>query len=164
MIILVFGLPGTGKSYLSRCLQKNTGSRYLNTDIIREEIDKKGNYSDASKEQVYNLLAERAKNELAKGFDIIVDGTFHKRDRRQMLSDIAGETGQKIYFIEVRASEQTVAKRLKKKREYSEADYRVYKQLKKEFEPFPDNHLILWSDMENTSEMIGKARKYIYGY
>ncbi len=161
MIILVFGLPGTGKSSFSKRLKGETRAHYLSTDIVRDKLNKKGNYDEISKQFVYDRLAEVAKTELSKGRDVIVDGTFHKYERRQMFIKIAKATGHELFLIEIKASGQTVKKRLEKKRKYSDADYEIYKKIKKEFDHEPRNHLVLWSDQENPGEMISKAMVYI---
>ena len=129
MIILVFGLPGTGKSSFSKRLKSEMRAHYLSTDIIRDTINKNGNYDEISKQFVYDRLAEIAKTELSKGHDVIVDGTFHKYERRQMLMEIAKGTGHELFLIEIKASGQTVKKRIKKKRKYSDADYEIYKKI-----------------------------------
>ena len=163
MLIVIYGLPGTGKSYFARHLEKETGAYYLNTDMIREKIDKKGKYDIKSKQEVYGKLMQQAKEELIKGSDVIADGTFHKNSRRKEFADIARETGHRIFFIEMKSDETTIKKRLEKKRKYSEADFEVYKQLKKEFETQPEVNLKLWSDSQTVDEMITKTKKLIYG-
>jgi predicted kinase len=56
MVIVVYGLPGTGKSWLSRRLAREFHAIHLNTDIVRDELGKKGDYSQASRYQVYGHL------------------------------------------------------------------------------------------------------------
>ncbi len=163
MIIVVFGLPGTGKSFFSKHLEKETGACYLNTDMIREKENRKGRYNTKSKQAVYDRLMDLAEEKLREGSDVIVDGTFHKQARRKEISETAKETGHRIYFIETKATEQTVKSRLKTGRKYSEADFQVYKIISNEFEPCQEDHLTLWTDYETVEEMILKAKKYING-
>jgi predicted kinase len=35
MIVLVYGLPGTGKTFFARHFAKETGAVHLNTDLVR---------------------------------------------------------------------------------------------------------------------------------
>jgi len=163
MIILVFGLPGSGKSYFSRHLQKEIDAGLLNTDIIRQKLNLKGTYDQSAKKRVYDKMMEKTIEHLEEGSDIIVDGTFHKKQRREDISRIAKKNETRIFFVEIKASEQTIKQRLEKKRKYSEADYEVFRKLKKEFEDQPGNHLVLWSDSEPIDTMIMKAKEYIYG-
>jgi hypothetical protein len=62
----------------------------------------------------------------------------------------------------MKAAEQTVKERLKRKREFSEADFQVYLDIKNSFDPFDDYHLEMWSDDEDLSNMAIHAKKYIY--
>ena len=70
---------------------------------------------------------------------------------------------QKIYFIEIKAGEETARKRLSKKRKHSEADFDVYKKINDKFESFNKDFLELWSDKEGMESMIKKAKDYING-
>lgn len=165
MLILVFGLPGTGKTFFSDWLSTELNAIYLNTDIIRTEKGFRGKYDKKTKHLVYEILAKETEKHLRAGSDVIVDGTFHKLERRKMMSEIANETGHNMYMIEIKASEETVKKRIKKKRKYSEAGYEIYKKIKEENEtPDPAAHLVLWSDKESIDKMIIKAKNYIGGY
>jgi predicted kinase len=164
MIILVFGLPGSGKTFFSRHLKNGINACHLNTDIVRHEMNKGGQYDAKTKLEVYNRLMDKVAEKLNNGWNVIIDGTFHNQDRRKEIAEFASENGHDIYFIEIRASEQNIKKRLEKKREYSEADYEVYLQIKKEFDPYPEPHLVLWSDSQNIDEMVIMAKNYIYGY
>jgi predicted kinase len=163
MIILVFGLPGTGKTYFAERLAKKIDAVHLNTDIVREKLHFKGHYDEKTKQQVYNELFKQAQMEFKKGADVIVDGTFHLSRRREQLENLMKEENMKIHYIEIKASEKTARKRLKKSRKHSEADFNVYEKIKNEFESLEKDCLELWSDREDIEEMINKAQKYIYG-
>ena len=163
MVILVFGLPATGKTYFSKKLAENINATHINTDIIRERLGFKGRYDEKTKQQVYNELFKNTQREFKKGADVIVDGTFHKSRRREQLKKLTTEANRNIYFIEIKAEEKTVRKRLNKGRKHSEADVDVYEKIKSEFD-FPVNGCLeLWSDKEDINDMIKKAKEYIDG-
>ena len=161
---MVYGLPGTGKTRFSRRLGNELNAVHLNTDIVREELGNKGNYSEKSKQQVYDRLMEKSLKELDRGHNIILDGTFHKKERREKIRNIASETGNDIFFIEMKASEQSIAGRLEKKRIHSQADLKVYRKVKGESDTMDEDHLVLHSDSEREEGMIIRAKNYIYGY
>lgn len=161
MIILIFGLPGAGKTYFAEHLAKEESAVHLNTDIVREKLGFKGHYDEKTKQQVYNELFKQAKIELQKGADVIIDGTFHQKRRRKQVERMAEEMKQEIFFIKVETDEKTAKKRIKKERKYSEAGEDVYEKLKLEFEPVERDFLKLES--EKPREMIQKAKAYIYG-
>jgi predicted kinase len=163
MIVVVFGLPGTGKSFFSKHFAEEAGARHLNTDIIREKLDLKGRYDKKAKQLVYKELHKRTRKEVQNGSDVIVDGTFHKYQRRKEITEMANEKNVQIHFIEVKATDETVKERLEKNRKHSEADFEVYEKIKRSFEPVEEDHLELWSDTNDVKEMIRKAKNYIYG-
>ena len=82
MVLIVFGLPGTGKSYFARHLARETGTSYLNTDIIRQELGRQGRYDRETSRYIYELLMERMADLLSEKQDIILDGTFKKSARK----------------------------------------------------------------------------------
>jgi predicted kinase len=163
MIVLVYGLPGTGKTFFARHLARETGAIHLNTDLVREKLDVKGQYDDKTKQQVYNELFKQVMRELNAGKDVIVDGTFHKQIRREQVKKIADETNNRFYLIEIKADEKTVRKRLRKNRKHSDADFNVYQELEQLFEKEEASHLELWSEKDNAEEMMNKAKEYING-
>lgn len=163
MIILVFGLPGMGKTYFAEHFAKKLNAIYLSTDLVREKLKFKGHYDGKTKQQVYNELFKQAQMEFKKGANVIVDGTFHVSRRREQLEKLAKEENKKVFYIEMKADEKTARKRLKKSRKHSEANPDVFETIKSEFEPLENNSLGLWSDKEDIDEMMNKAEKYIYG-
>jgi predicted kinase len=163
MIILVFGLPGTGKSYFAEHFAKKHNAVHLSTDLVREKLEFKGHYDEKTKQQVYNELFKQAQMEFKKGADVVVDGTFHVGRRREQLEKLAKEENKKVYYIEMKADDKTVRKRLKKSRKHSEAHPDVYETIKNEFEPLDNDSLELWSDREDIDEMMKKAERFIYG-
>lgn len=162
MIVLVYGLPGTGKTFFARHFAQETGAVHLNTDIVREKLDARGHYDDKTKQQVYNELYKQVMRELNSNKDVVVDGTFHKNIRREQIKKMADEINKPVFFIEMKADEKTVKKRLKKTRKNSEADFEVYKNLEQEFEKEEEDHLELWSDDIKVENMINKVKQYIH--
>ena len=163
MIILIYGLPGTGKTYFAQHLARETGAVHLNTDLVRGKLDAKGHYDDTTKQQVYNELYKQIMMAINNNREVIVDGTFHKKVRREQVKKIAVEMDEPIYLIELKAEEKAVKKRLKKNRKHSEADFEVYKLLEQNYEPEEDHHLELFSDKYKIEEMINHAKEFING-
>lgn len=73
MIIMVFGLPGTGKTYFTEHFARKINAVHLNTDIVREKLNFKGYYDEKTKQQVYYELFKQAQMEFKQRADVIVD-------------------------------------------------------------------------------------------
>lgn len=160
MIVIVFGLPGSGKSYFASRLAKMIHADYVNSDKVRKEIFEKRIYSDQEKKAIYHEMLKKMKEAVMQKKDLVLDATFHKKDIREMF--VAAMKGkEEISFIEIQADEKIIKERLKKPRLYSEADFEVYKLIKQQNEPIDEAHLILKSTDENIDEMLQKASEYL---
>ncbi len=160
MVVIVFGLPGSGKSYFASRLAKKIKADYVNSDRIRKEMFKKRTYSEEEKEAVYHKMLELMKEAVDQNRNVILDATFHAKETRQPFMKEM-ETKGGIYFIEITAAENITRERLKRKRRYSEADFKVYKIISSQNEPLKKPHLVLKSTNSNIKEMLGKAVNYL---
>ncbi|MFO7935370.1 MAG: ATP-binding protein [Bacteroidales bacterium] len=162
MIVMVYGLPGTGKSYFSRRLAPELDAVYLNTDIVRKEMGIQGQYDEKSKQRVYDRLLQQMTDHVSKKKNVILDGTFHKKSARDPFIRRSKEMEVDLFLIEIKAGDRTVRRRMQTEREYSEADYKVYQQIKYSFEPVERNHLSLQSDLQGVDEMIAETKQYLH--
>jgi predicted kinase len=160
MLVLIVGLPGTGKTTFAIELAKRIDAAHLNSDIIRTTLGNRGKYDTASKAAVYRELCSRAEEILQKGRNLIVDATLYKNVLREPFEKLANQFNIPIKWIELKADEATIRQRVSKKRKYSEADFEVYLKIKAVYQPVAQNHLVLWSDVLSLDEMIDKAQEY----
>ena len=159
-MVIVFGLPGSGKSYFASRLAKRIKADYINSDRLRKEMHKLRTYSNQEKESVYEAMLQRMKEGVDESRNVVLDATFHKKQTRQpFIREMKTKGG--IYFIEVIAEEGITRERLKRKRRYSEADFKVYKIISSENEPLKQPRLLLQSTHSNIKEMLGKALDYL---
>lgn len=161
MIIMVFGLPGSGKSFFAEKLTEIIGAAYLSSDQVRKEIAKHPDYSEADKKKVYMVMLGKLEKALADHSTIILDATFYKKSIRQLFVEKAQMMGQQLLFIEIRADEYIIASRVGQKRKYSDADFEVYKKVKEQFESLEEPHLVLQSTNDNIEAMLTEAKVYI---
>jgi predicted kinase len=161
MVIIVFGLPGSGKSYFASRLAADLKALYVSTDELRLKLIPKRKYTDAEKALVYDSVEAMMADALRDKKPIVLDGTFYKESLRKKFEHTAGKFNEKIIYIEVTAPEGIIEDRLKQPRQYSEADYAVYLLLKKQFEPLLQDHLVLISSNNTISSMLRKAVRYI---
>ena len=160
MIVIVFGLPGSGKSYFASRLAKMINAGYVNSDKLRKEMFAERVYSEHEKTMVYNKMLEQMEEAVQQNNNLVLDATFHKKDTRKLFVEEMQGKGD-ILFIEVWADEEIIRERVKKERPYSEADFEVYQFISQQNEPLDIPHLILKSTNDNINEMLHKASKYL---
>lgn len=160
-LIVVFGLPGSGKSTFAERLSAATDARLINSDVIREDFLLRGKYTESAKEKVYTEMLKIAMEAIKNGDSVILDGTYYKESLRQKISYTAQVMHLIPHFIEVKADEEVIRERIGRKREESDAGYDVYLKIREQFEPMCDYHLIVHSDAQAPEEMLTEALLFI---
>lgn len=160
MVIIIMGLPGSGKSFFAARLAALLHAAYASSDHIRKSIFPVRTYSLKEKEQVYEEMINRMRRSISEGKNIVIDGTFYLESIRQKFIRNASPNCT-IIFIEIVATEAIIRERLKTSRKDSEADFNVYQSLKIKWEPLQEAHLTLHSTDENIAEMLEIANQYI---
>lgn len=162
MLILVMGLPGTGKTYFAGALADQLNAVHLSSDAVRADLAAMGQYDAKSKRQVYEELLRRAATALDEQKTVIVDATFQKAVMRRLFAQLASEKKSPLRLILIQADEGVIRNRLRQRRADSEADYSVYLKIKEAFETINQQHFVLWSDELSLKEMIDKALMYLH--
>ena len=163
-LIVVFGLPGSGKSTFARDLSDAIEARVINSDVVREEFLLRGNYAGKAKEKVYAEMLKMAVNSIENGDSVILDGTYYKEKLRDQVVNKARGLHMIPHFIEVKANEEVIRDRVSIKTKSTDADYDAYLALKAQFEPLCCCHLIVHSDCQTPEEMLTKALLFIGAY
>jgi aminoglycoside phosphotransferase family enzyme/predicted kinase len=138
-LVLVTGLPGTGKSTLARGLAERAGFAVIRSDVVRKELASRAGqdrvpsrevlYSREWTERTYAECLHRAERLLFEGARILVDATFREDPQRRMFLNAAGQCGVPAAILLCQAEPDTVRKRLEARRgDVSDADWSVYLQ------------------------------------
>lgn len=164
-LVLVSGLPGTGKSTLSRMLADTAHFEVLRSDVIRKEIfttaDATGNsasiYSADRTQKVYDECLSRARSSLLAGGRVIVDATFQRDKNRQRFLQLAIDCGVRTIWLECTAPADVVERRLTERHgDASDADWSVYELVRKQWEQ-PSEYTRRFHELIASDEVAGSA-------
>ena len=175
-LILILGLPGTGKSFLALALTKHVlnDSIYLYTDLIRRKLFDFSQhkyesfgadiYSQEKRQLVYNMLLFICELLLQKNHIVIVDGTFYQKIQREPFYQICEKLQQPLFIIRTICSDETVKSRIEDRQrngnDLSDARFTIYLEFKERFEPLTRNHLVINSE-KDLSHNLEEVQKYI---
>lgn len=143
-LILVSGLPGTGKSTLARNLADSASfNAVIRSDVIRKELAAKTNsatmaddlYSTISTKQTYDECWQQARRRLLSGERVIVDATFQRDEHRLKFLQLAIDCGARFAWLLCDAPPDIARQRLAaRKGDASDADWSVYQLFKQHWE------------------------------
>ncbi len=168
MIILMAGLPASGKSTLAKALARKIRATVLRTDLVRKQLFEKPTYSREEKLLVYKVTFLIAEYLARAKVNVILDGTFYKRELRNKVYQIGKKTRTKVFVVECCAPEAVIKERMERRKlrgSLSDADFEVYKKISREFEPIQRPHIIVDSSRsikENVSEVLRRISKKSY--
>ncbi len=152
MIIVICGLPGTGKTFLANKLSSYVNATVLSTDKLRKELFEKPTYTPWERTLIYDVLFLLAKYLHSSGISCILDGTFNMEKSRSEVKEILNLADDQFHIIECFSPEDIILTRLLlRKDDYSDANVSIYLKMKKIYEPVRQNHLSV-----NTAKPIAK--------
>jgi aminoglycoside phosphotransferase family enzyme/predicted kinase len=111
-LVLVGGLPGSGKSTLSDAFANARGWTVLRTDEIRRESEHEDRYAPAATAAVYAELLRRAAAALRLGESVVLDATWRQESERGLARRVAEETVSEIVEIECVCNDEEAERRI----------------------------------------------------
>lgn len=118
-LVVVSGLPGTGKSTIAEAVAEHLGAVHLRSDALRDEVgppDGVERYAPAAVGRVYGELLARASELLARGRSVVADATWREPDHRLGVEGIAGATAADLRVLECRAPAAVAEARIERRR------------------------------------------------
>lgn len=145
MLIIICGLPGSGKTTLAKSLCRALPAAHISSDLIRKRLFPRPQYSEAEKEAVYCAMADDARGAISAGRDAVADATFQREAQRRRFMALASESGTGAFIVKTVLTEGEVRKRLGRRRKGgpSDADFGVYLRIREEFEGPAERHLVV---------------------
>jgi len=148
-LVVVSGLPGTGKSFLCRTLAERLDYLVLSSDSLRQTLFLEPKYDDDENRRLFAACHALIEGLLKAGIPIIFDATNLLERHREPLYHICDKAGAKLILVSVEAPEELVQERLLGRQsgidpeDRSRAGWEVHQRMKYRKEKIPRNHFVV---------------------
>jgi aminoglycoside phosphotransferase family enzyme/predicted kinase len=166
LLILMHGVSGSGKSWLSERLVPELAAVRIRSDLERKRIAGvapsehsrpgigAGIYARDSTDRTYARLAECADHALAGGHNVIVDAAFLDGAQRRRFLTLAKNRGRRSLILACNAQRHVIGSRIASRaaagRDPSDADLSVLERQCGELKPFTDEERPYLVDIDTT--------------
>jgi uncharacterized protein len=146
-LVLVGGLPGTGKSTVAQGVAREAGFQVVSSDRTRKALAgaaptesrragfQEGIYGPQWTERTYQALLGKVREGLFQGDRIVVDATFRDEEDRRAFLETARASGVRALFLECRAPSEVVRERLEARTsDPSDADWHIHREVARRWE------------------------------
>jgi len=145
-LIIVSGLPGTGKSYFSRKLAERLASVIVESDALRKRLFPTPTYSAEESHRLFCACHRLIEEFLGGGIPVILDATNLVEHHREPLYRIAQRLQARLILVQVEAPRELVRQRLQGRAEgvnhedKSDAGWSIYQRMRTRVERISRNY------------------------
>ncbi len=162
VLIVMVGLPGTGKSTLARAVAQVLPAAVVESDLIRKTLFQPPTHSGPESEFVHRVAHAILERLLRRGIPAISDATNLLEFHRELLYHIARQCEAGLLVVQVVAPEPVIRQRLEQRQtartphDLSEATWEVYRRMQKSQEAIRRPHITVHTD-GNLTEAVAKV-------
>jgi predicted kinase len=156
-LIMVSGLPGTGKSFFCRKLAEKLPFLILASDSLRRILFPTPQYDEQENKRLFSACHVLIEELLGKGIPVIFDATNLLEHHREYLYRAAERAGAKLILVWVEAPPEVVRQRLLTReaaavpQSDSEAGWKIYNRMRPRREKISRNHLVVDTSQDITA-------------
>jgi predicted kinase len=153
-LIIVSGLPGTGKSFFCRKLAEKMDIVILESDSLRKQLFPSPTYDKEESIQLFRACHGLVEELLRRGISVALDATNLEEHNREQLYHIADQSGARLVIVRLEAPPEVVQQRLERRArredqsDHSEADWSVYSKMKTTVDKIGRNHFAVDSSKD----------------
>jgi aminoglycoside phosphotransferase family enzyme len=188
-LVLVGGLPGTGKSTLAAGLAATRGWVVLRSDEVRKELAgltskdpggltskdpadpanpayREGIYDAETTAATYRVLLERAGEALGLGESVVLDASWSDSRWRQTAADVAARSSSDLVELRCELDSHEAARRLTSRKsqgaDVSDATPEVAALMAREFDPWPS--AVMFDTSVSIDAVVARALEIVDGW
>jgi len=146
-LVVLSGLPGSGKSYFCLRLTSRCPMPRLESDALRKALFDQPTYSAEESSRLFSACHLVLSRLLARGIAAILDATNLREVHRHQLYRIADKHNAKLILVHLQAPPPVVHERLQARakglhsRDLSDAGPEVYERMQRDVEPIGRPHI-----------------------
>lgn len=135
-LVMVAGLPGTGKSHFCRALAERHPLLILESDALRQVLFPSPAYTSQESSRLFRAIHYLIEELLKKGIPLILDATNLAEPYRERLYNVTDRLNARLIIVRIEAPPNLVRERLRARtgagapENHSEADWSVYQKMK----------------------------------
>jgi predicted kinase len=162
-LVVISGLPGTGKSRFANDLRHRTGAVILESDAVRRLLFERPSYTWQESRRLFTVIHATIEQLLREGISVIFDATNLAERYRRPLYQIAGQCGAKLILVEVTAPAEVAMARLAERAaaggSLSDADVAVYERMLPTWEEIGREHFVVDTSKPTNAAVEAIARE-----
>ncbi len=146
-LVMVTGLPGSGKTHFSRELALRYPLAHLSSDALRRALFDRPTHTTGESERLFAAVHALMERLLSRGVPVLLDATSLKEEHRHPAYEIARRTGASLVIVRTEAPEDVIRRRLDARLrgdddgDASEATVQIYRRMKREAQPIQRPHI-----------------------
>lgn len=117
---MLVGLPGSGKTTLSKIIEGLTGAERISSDETRLKLFEKPNFSQKEHDELYALIDHNVEHLLSSGRSVVYDANLNRLVHRKEKYELAKKYDAKTILWRL-----TTLDELSKKRRIKEQNHRL---------------------------------------
>jgi len=150
VLVMLTGLPGTGKSNLARQLAEVLPFAIVESDQVRKILFPQCKYTGEESQWVHRTCHALMDKLLMKGVRVIYDATNLHERHRELVYRLADAREVKLIVVKVVSPEAVASQRLRNRQgdvkdddDVSDADVKVYRRMSRSVDPIRRNHVVV---------------------